>query len=111
MKRGLSVVAVAVGSLLAGGVARAGEPVWGNPRIFFRIGFCPEQDAFYDRMTGLEWVAGLARLIQLPDPIILRTTVLSAGLSYVYFALLSRFAGEPLFTAAVIIVGSAIVIA
>jgi ABC-2 type transport system ATP-binding protein len=39
-----------------------GEAVWGNPAIFFRMGFCPEQDAFYDRMTGLEWVAGLARL-------------------------------------------------
>jgi ABC-2 type transport system ATP-binding protein len=45
-----------------GSIAVLGEPVWGNPRIFFRIGFCPEQDAFYDRMTGLEWVAGLARL-------------------------------------------------
>jgi ABC-2 type transport system ATP-binding protein len=45
-----------------GSIAVLGEPVWGNPRIFFRIGFCPEQDAFYDRMTGLEWVAGLSRL-------------------------------------------------
>ena len=45
-----------------GSITVLGEPVWGNPRIFFRIGFCPEQDAFYDRMTGLEWVAGLARL-------------------------------------------------
>jgi ABC-2 type transport system ATP-binding protein len=45
-----------------GSISVLGEPVWGNPRIFFRIGFCPEQDAFYDRMTGLEWVAGLARL-------------------------------------------------
>ncbi|MBP1637136.1 MAG: yxlF 4 [Acidobacteria bacterium] len=45
-----------------GTITVLGEPVWGNPRIFFRIGFCPEQDAFYDRMTGLEWVAGLARL-------------------------------------------------
>ena len=45
-----------------GTIAVLGEPVWGNPRIFFRIGFCPEQDAFYDRMTGLEWVAGLVRL-------------------------------------------------
>jgi ABC-2 type transport system ATP-binding protein len=45
-----------------GTIAVLGEPVWGNPRIFFRIGFCPEQDAFYDRMTGLEWIAGLARL-------------------------------------------------
>jgi len=45
-----------------GSITVFGEPVWGNPRIFFRIGFCPEQDAFYDRMTGLEWVAGLSRL-------------------------------------------------
>jgi ABC-2 type transport system ATP-binding protein len=39
-----------------------GEPIWGNPRLFFHIGFCPEQDAFYDRMTGLEWVTALVRL-------------------------------------------------
>ena len=45
-----------------GTISVLGEPVWGNPRLYFRIGFCPEQDAFYDRMTGLEWVAGLARL-------------------------------------------------
>jgi len=45
-----------------GTITVLGEPVWANPRIFFRLGFCPEQDAFYDRMTGLEWVAGLARL-------------------------------------------------
>jgi ABC-2 type transport system ATP-binding protein len=45
-----------------GTITVLGEPVWANPGLFFRIGFCPEQDAFYDRMTGLEWVAGLARL-------------------------------------------------
>ena len=39
-----------------------GEPIWGNPTVFARIGFCPEQDAFYDRMTGLEWVTALVRL-------------------------------------------------
>ncbi len=39
-----------------------GEPIWGNPPVFARIGFCPEQDAFYDRMTGLEWVTALVRL-------------------------------------------------
>ena len=38
------------------------EPIWRNPAIYFRIGFCPEQDAFYERMTGTEWVAALARL-------------------------------------------------
>jgi ABC-2 type transport system ATP-binding protein len=39
-----------------------GEPIWGNPGLYFRIGFCPEQDAFYERMTGLEWVSALVRL-------------------------------------------------
>ena len=32
------------------------------PKLFFRIGFCPEQDSFYERMTGLEWVTALVRL-------------------------------------------------
>ena len=50
-----------------GSVSVLGEPVWGNPAIYFRIGFCPEQDAFYDRMTGLEWVAALVRLNGLTD--------------------------------------------
>jgi ABC-2 type transport system ATP-binding protein len=36
-----------------------GEPIWGNPHLYFEVGFCPEQDAFYDRMTGLEWVTAL----------------------------------------------------
>ena len=39
-----------------------GEPIWRNPRLYFQIGFCPEQDAFYERMTGLEWVTALVRL-------------------------------------------------
>jgi ABC-2 type transport system ATP-binding protein len=45
-----------------GSVRVLGEPIWGNPHLFFQIGFCPEQDAFYDRMTGLEWVTALVRL-------------------------------------------------
>ena len=39
-----------------------GEPIWQNPALYYRIGFCPEQDAFYERMTGLEWVSTLVRL-------------------------------------------------
>jgi ABC-2 type transport system ATP-binding protein len=39
-----------------------GEPIWHNAPIFSRIGFCPEQDAFYERMTGLEWVTALVSL-------------------------------------------------
>ena len=45
-----------------GGVTVLGEPIWGNPALYFRIGFCPEQDAFYERMTGVEWVSALVRL-------------------------------------------------
>jgi ABC-2 type transport system ATP-binding protein len=50
-----------------GSVQVLGEPIWGNQDLFFRIGFCPEQDAFYDRMTGLEWVTALVRLNGLDD--------------------------------------------
>ena len=39
-----------------------GEPIWQNAPIYARIGFCPEQDAFYERMTGLEWVTALVSL-------------------------------------------------
>jgi ABC-2 type transport system ATP-binding protein len=45
-----------------GQVRVLGEPIWGNPPLFFRIGFCPEQDSFYERMTGIEWVTALVRL-------------------------------------------------
>jgi ABC-2 type transport system ATP-binding protein len=45
-----------------GQITVLGEPIWQNPQIYFHIGFCPEQDAFYERMTGLEWVTALVRL-------------------------------------------------
>jgi ABC-2 type transport system ATP-binding protein len=50
-----------------GDVKVLGEPIWRNPHLYFQIGFCPEQDAFYDRMTGLEWVRALVRLNGLSD--------------------------------------------
>jgi ABC-2 type transport system ATP-binding protein len=45
-----------------GTVRVLGEPIWRNPALYARIGFCPEQDAFYERMTGLDWVSALLRL-------------------------------------------------
>ncbi|HEY8551134.1 MAG TPA: ABC transporter ATP-binding protein [Vicinamibacterales bacterium] len=51
-----------------GTVRVLGEPIWGNPALYFRIGFCPEQDAFYERMTGLEWVTALVRLNGYDEP-------------------------------------------
>ena len=50
-----------------GEVKVLGEPIWGNSDLYFRIGFCPEQDSFYERMTGLEWVMALVRLNGLSD--------------------------------------------
>jgi ABC-2 type transport system ATP-binding protein len=50
-----------------GSITVLGEPIWGNPALYQRIGFCPEQDAFYDRMTGLEWVTALVRLNGVTD--------------------------------------------
>jgi ABC-2 type transport system ATP-binding protein len=45
-----------------GSVTVLGKPIWGTPELYFRIGFCPEQDAFYERMTGVQWVTALVRL-------------------------------------------------
>ena len=45
-----------------GTVTVLGEPIWANPKLYFRMGFCPEQDSFYDRMTGFQWVSALVRL-------------------------------------------------
>ena len=39
-----------------------GEPVWSNPALYARLGYCPDQDAFYDRMTGRRWLEALVRL-------------------------------------------------
>ncbi len=45
-----------------GSITVLGEPIWENPAAYFRIGFCPEQDRFYERMTGREWVTALVGL-------------------------------------------------
>jgi ABC-2 type transport system ATP-binding protein len=50
-----------------GSIAVLGEPIWANPVLYHRIGFCPEQDAFYERMTGMEWVTALVRLNGVAD--------------------------------------------
>ncbi|HAV41397.1 MAG TPA: hypothetical protein DCW97_03180 [Acidobacteria bacterium] len=39
-----------------------GEKVWNNRRIFSRLGFCPEDDAFYEDLSGLEFLSGLLSL-------------------------------------------------
>jgi ABC-2 type transport system ATP-binding protein len=39
-----------------------GQSVWDNPDVIRRIGFCPEQDAFYEGLTGIDFVTVLARM-------------------------------------------------
>lgn len=45
-----------------GAVSIFGERVWNNSSIFSRIGFVPEQDAYYEQMTGRQFVTYLTRL-------------------------------------------------
>ena len=56
-----------------GTVSVLGRSAWGDPSLFHDVGFCPEQDAFYERMTGLEWVAGLLGLNGLDETTAERT--------------------------------------
>jgi ABC-2 type transport system ATP-binding protein len=45
-----------------GRVTILGRPVWNGGPLFSRIGFCPEQDAFFESMTGFDF---LSRLLEL----------------------------------------------
>jgi len=51
----------------AGTIRVFDAPIWGNPSQYRRLGFCPEQDAFYEHMTGRDWVAALAGLHGMDD--------------------------------------------
>ena len=39
-----------------------GQKVINNPSLFYRIGFCPEHDSFYEDMTGWVFLTSLLRL-------------------------------------------------
>ena len=45
-----------------GQVQVLGEPIWDNPGVYRRIGYCPDHDAFYERMTGRDWLIALLGL-------------------------------------------------
>lgn len=45
-----------------GEVRLLGVPAWGSPEVFHHVGLCPEADAFWETMTGLEFVTALLRL-------------------------------------------------
>jgi ABC-2 type transport system ATP-binding protein len=45
-----------------GEVTVLGRPAWGSPEIFHHVGLCPETDAFWEGMTGLQFVTALLGL-------------------------------------------------
>jgi len=45
-----------------GSIKVLGQKIWNNPELNRHIGYCPENDAFYENMTGFEFVTSLARL-------------------------------------------------
>src|SRR5579863_7477202 len=59
-----TLLQLATGQLYAsqGQVRVLGQRVWNNSTINRQIGLCPEQDAFYEWMTGWDFVYTSARL-------------------------------------------------
>jgi ABC-2 type transport system ATP-binding protein len=59
-----TLLQLATGQLLPsqGKVLVLGQRAWNNPNLNHLIGLCPEQDAFYEWMTGLDFVRTCARL-------------------------------------------------
>ena len=45
-----------------GEVRVLGLPAWGSPELFHRVGLCPETDAFWESLTGMQFVTALLRL-------------------------------------------------
>jgi ABC-2 type transport system ATP-binding protein len=45
-----------------GTVRVLGQPPWNNPALMRHVGLCPEQDAFWEWMTGFDFVRTCARL-------------------------------------------------
>jgi ABC-2 type transport system ATP-binding protein len=45
-----------------GEVRLLGLPAWGSPELFHRVGLCPETDAFWEGLTGMQFVTALLRL-------------------------------------------------
>jgi ABC-2 type transport system ATP-binding protein len=52
----------------SGEIRVLGQSPWNNPKLAVRIGYCPEHDGFYEGMTGMQFVASLARIRAVKDP-------------------------------------------
>jgi len=60
---------LAAGQLAAsqGEVRVLGKAAWGSPELFHRVGVCPESDAFWEGLTGLQFLMALLRLTGFDD--------------------------------------------
>jgi ABC-2 type transport system ATP-binding protein len=50
-----------------GEVKLLGLPAWGSPEIFHRVGLCPEADAFWENLTGRQFLMALLRFTGYDD--------------------------------------------
>jgi len=50
-----------------GEVRVLGRPAWGSPELFHRVGVCPEPDAFWEGLTGFQFLMALLRLTGFDD--------------------------------------------
>jgi ABC-2 type transport system ATP-binding protein len=50
-----------------GSVRVKGQKVWNNYSLFSIIGFCPEQDSFYEEMSGWQFLVNLLKLDHFSD--------------------------------------------
>jgi len=51
-----------------GKVLIQGERIRNNYTLFFRMGYCPEYDVFYDELTGWQFITGLLKLYHFSSP-------------------------------------------
>jgi ABC-2 type transport system ATP-binding protein len=50
-----------------GEVRVLGKAAWGSPELFHRVGVCPETDAFWEGLTGRQFLLALLRLTGFDD--------------------------------------------
>jgi ABC-2 type transport system ATP-binding protein len=50
-----------------GEVRLLARPAWGTPELYHHVGLCPETDAFWEGMTGIQFVTALLRLTGFDD--------------------------------------------
>jgi len=50
-----------------GEVKLLGRPAWGSPEIFHHVGLCPEADAFWENLSGRQFLMALLRFTGYDD--------------------------------------------